>query len=108
MLRWMTFTTALAMLISLTAGWAYLCPEQADQLITHLKDQHRQRLIRRAGESYARQLETRLHGYAKQKGIEPGIVSEVMENRREEVIRRMGECYVEELLGPEEESWPLD
>ena len=89
----------LVITIITAAAWASLFPEQALDIIGELKRQLRQRVIRRTGENGAKELEYRLHRYARQRGIDQEIVEEVLAEHHALIVERLGETYADEILG---------
>jgi len=90
---------SLVMIVISATAWACLFPDDTLAMLAELKRQLRLRVIRRTGENGAKELEYRLHRYARQRGIDQEIVEEVLAEHHALIVERLGETYADEILG---------
>lgn len=84
--------------ILLVIAWAISNPDDALAVILALRRQFRQSIHQRAGKQAAQELAQKLRIEARQMGIHPIIVDEVIRDNQKVIIDRLGYKYLREWI----------
>jgi very-short-patch-repair endonuclease len=92
-----TFVIAFILIAILT--WMVVYPRDAMKLLAALKRHLRRHITQRTGNQAAKELARRLHRFARQEGIDPDLVDQVIEEYQQVIIDRLGTKHADHVMG---------
>ena len=99
--------TIVIMLIAL-AGYAHLFPEDIEVIIDNLKRQLKERMVQRAVLDSANELSQSLYRFARQEGIEPELVDQVLAEHHKVVTSRLESIMLDRISSELDEPEDLN